>query len=964
MRWVAAALAAGSILFAAEHRGVVRFGGLPLPGATVTAAGPNGAKVAAISGPDGAYVMAPLAEGLWTVRVEMLCFETAERAVAVGRDAAVAEWDLVLRPLEGIAVQQVTAPGAPAAAPFQKAEVKPAQEQAPPPPVRAASDEDPAELAQQAADGFLINGSVNNGASTPFAIAPAFGNFRNRPGSLYNGSIGLIAGSSAWDARPFSLTGQDTPKPGYRRITGLLSFGGPLRIPGLLRNGPNLTLNYQWTRNRNAFFESGLVPTEAERRGDLGSRGTVPLSLISPQALKLLELYPLPNFVGGSQYNYQVPLTGAMHQDSLQTRANKAVGRRNQLSGSFALQSTRGDSTNLFGFLDTNRSTGLNASADWRHSFTPRLAVTFGAQFSRLSAQVHPYFGGRRNISGEAGIRHNDQAPENWGPPALYFASGITALNGAIASLTRNQTTGFSIGAFWGRGRHNLMFGGAARRQQFNYLGQQDPRGSFTFTGAAAGSDLAGFLLGRPDAAAIAFGNADKYFRSWFNDLYITDDWRVSPAFTLNAGVRYEYGAPWSERYGRLVNLDIANGFAAQTPVVGARASINPDRSGIQPRVGFAWRPLETSSLVVRGGYGVYYNTSIYQPLVTQLAQQPPLSRAFRVESTPRAPLTLADGFGVMPENVPNTFAADPDLQVGYSQNWQLSVQRDLPAALVMIATYAGVKGTRGLQAFLPNTFPAGAIDPCPECPRGFTYMTSNGNSNRHSGQIQLRRRLRGGATGSLQYTYAKAIDNAALGGRGQGATLVAQNWLDLNAERGRSPFDQRHQVTAQFQYTSGMRMRGGLFNGRFANLLREWTIASQVTAGTGLPLTPVYFSAVRGTGVTGSLRPDYTGASVYDAPQGLFLNPAAVAAPPAGRWGNAGRNSITGPRQLVVNSSFGRTFRRGDRLSLDFRIDASNALNQVTYQSWNTIAGNAQFGFPTSANPMRTLQTTVRARF
>jgi hypothetical protein len=128
--------------------------------------------------------------------------------------------------------------------------------------------------------------------------------------------------------------------------------------------------------------------------------------------------------------------------------------------------------------------------------------------------------------------------------------------------------------------------------------------------------------------------------------------------------------------------------------------------------------------------------------------------------------------------------------------------------------------------------------------------------------------------------------------------------------------------------------------------------------------LTPVILAAVRGTGVTGSIRPDYTGASVYDAPQGLYLNPAAIAVPTQGQWGNAGRNSITGPGQFVLNATMARTFRSSDRVSVDLRLEAANVLNTVTFPTWNTIAGNAQFGLPNSANPMRTLQAVLRMRF
>ncbi len=124
-------------------------------------------------------------------------------------------------------------------------------------------------------------------------------------------------------------------------------------------------------------------------------------------------------------------------------------------------------------------------------------------------------------------------------------------------------------------------------------LSQQDPRGTFTFTGAAAGSDFAGFLFGVPDTASIAFGNADKYFRANSWDAYVSDDWRFRSGFSLTLGVRYEYNSPITELYGRLVNLAVANHFASAAPVVARSAGplIQPDRNNLAPRIGFAWRP-------------------------------------------------------------------------------------------------------------------------------------------------------------------------------------------------------------------------------------------------------------------------------------------------------------------------------------------------------------------------------------
>ena len=1038
MRWagkLAAVFLLSALLYASQQRGQVKFGGLPVPGATVTAT-QGDESLSVITDSQGGYSFPDLTDGVWTIQVEMLGFESLKQEVTVARDAPPTAWDLKMLPLDQMKV--VTAPAAPPSQTPAVAAAKPEPKgrgrnrKAPPAPTNTAgafqrtdvnavnpsasaasapggdasapsgafANQSSSDLSDRASDGLLINGTTNNGASSPFAQAQAFGNNRRGMRSLYSGNLGLLFDTAAFDARPFSITGQDTPKLPYGRWQGVFAFGGPFKIPHLIGNGGNFFVNYQRTRTRQVATGSfdGLMPTAAERIGDFSHvlspfgkplqiidpttgvpfpGNVIPHSQISPQAKALLPLFPLPNFAGGTRFNYQIPLLGNSHDDSLQARYNKSIGRKNFISALFAMDSTRLDNPNIFQFLDTRNSLGLNLAANFRHNFTPRFFTNAGAQFNRFAARVTPFFANLENVSGEAGITGNNQAPLNWGPPTLNFSSGITSLWDGLPSFTRNQTTTASVDNLWARARHNISFGGDFRRQEFNLLSQQDPRGSFTFTGAAAGSDFAGFLLGIPDTSSIAYGNADKYLRASTVEAYVNDDWRMSPGFTLNMGVRWEYWSPITEKYGRLVNLDVAPGFSAVAPVlasdpVGSLTNqkypdslMNPYKGAVQPRVALSWRPFAASSLVVRAGYGVYYNTSIYYPIASLLDQQPPLSKSLNVANSPADPLTLANGFNASPEITPNSVAVDPNFRPGYAQNWQVSVQRDLPAALVLTVLYLGSKGTHEVQDLLPNSYPLGAANPCPACPSGFQYLVSNGNSTREAGQVQLRRRLQSGFTATLEYTYAKAIDDAALGGRNQGTPVVAQNWLELAAERGLSNFDQRHLLTAQLQYTTGMGLHGGtLVNGWKGALFKQWTVMSQITAGTGLPLTPLYPFPVPGTGVTGPLRPEYTGAPLYAAPSGLYLNPAAYVVPPAGQWGNAGRDSITGPAQFGLNASLGRVFQLTERFSLDFRVDATNALNHVTFPNWNTTITNAQFGLPTMANAMRSMQTTLRLRF
>ena len=1002
-----------SFAFASPFRGQVNFNGYPVPGATVTAT-QGATKLTAVTDQRGIYSFPDLVDGTWSIEIQMQCFAPQRQEMAIKPDMPAAQWELKLLPLDAIKAEALVQP---VVAPVVSTPSQNADQPAKPTEQRSAEAKAP-EPAKNADEnnGFLINGSSNNGASSPFALAAAFGNMRNGNGGLYTGGLALILDNSALDARPYSLSGLVTPKPTYSQVTGVLTLSGPIRIPHLLRKGPNFFLGYQWTRNSNASDLPGLVPDAGERAGDLsgllGAQGQ-PVQIfdpvtglpfrgnvvpVSPQAQALLDLYPLPNVAGNSGYNYQIPVLNDTHQDALQTRLDKSIGSRDQLYGNFAWQSTRSSNTNLFGFLDTTDSLGLNGQANWSHRIGNEIFLHVGYQFSRLRTETKPFFANRKNVSGADGITGNDQDPADWGPPSLSFASGVAGLSDAQSAFNRNETNGVSYSMNLWRQRHNWSFGADFRRQEFNYLTQQNPRGSFTFTGAATqgivdgvatgGSDFADFLIGRPDTSAIAYGNADKYLRESIYDAYATDDFRVSPELTINAGARWEYGAPITELFGRLVNLDITSGFAAAAPVLASdpvgpltgdkypSSLIRPDKRIFEPRIGISWRPIAGSSIVVRAGYGIYSDTSIYQSTALQMAQQAPLSKSLSVENSALCVLTLADGFIPCATTTADTFAVDPRFRAGYAQNWQLSIQDDLPAALQLTATYLGIKGTHGVQEFLPNTYPIGATASCGGCPVGFTYRTSGGNSAREAGMIQLRRRLRSGFTASVQYTYSKSIDDdSVLGGQGPvspGATSsaasnvsIAQNWLALKAERGLSTFDQRHLLNAQLQYTTGMGIHGGTFwNGWRGKLFKEWAVVTTIAEGTGLPETPIYLAAVPGTGVTGTIRPDVTGKSIHGAAPGHFLNAAAYAAPVAGQWGNAGRDSITGPNQFTLNSSLARTVRLKSRYNLDLRFDSTNLLNHAVFSAWNATINSSQFGLPASANAMRSLQATVRLRF
>jgi len=854
----------------------------------------------------------------------------------------------------------------------------------------------------------------------------SFGNGRRNRRQHYNANIALILNNSALDARPFSLTGQDTPKSAFAQFRSTGFVGGPLKIPHVISGQHTFfTFNYQLTRGRSATTATALVPTEDERAGNFAQavngvtnspvtlynplaggtpfpNNVIPTSLVNPAALALLSFYPQPNFAGDTRYNYQAPIVSVSNRTNINSRVSETIDDKNQVAGMFSWQDSNSSNPNLFSFTDTTKMTGINTGVQWNHHFTSRLISNLRYGFSRSATTTTPFFANRENVSEAAGILGNDQASLFWGPPSLRFSSGIYGLSDGNYQLNHNNTNQGGESLIWTRGAHNVTFGGDGRRLDFNQIAQQDPRGGFTFTGTmtglagangvtvnGTGFDFADFLLGLPDTSSLAYApsGADKYFRATWADAYITDDWHMRGNFTVNFGLRWDLQAPVTELYNRLVSLEVGPDWTNPTPVCGTTmlatgpvsctpagqaglpdSLVRPDYHEFQPRIGLAWRPFPKHSTVVRAGYGVYYNTSVFQPLANQMSQQAPLStsvtQAYPVALAPTLSLENALTLPALTTTA-QTFALDPNFHIGYVHYWQTSVQQNLSGSFVATFTYSGNKGTHLVQEFLPWTTPPGALPS--GYPSGYVYETSNGNSNYNAASAQLQHRFHSGFLANATYVFSKAIDDAqAIGGRGAAASGYAQNWLDLSAERSLSSFNRTHTLNLIFQYSTGMGTRGGtLINGWKGVLLKDWTLGPSVTLGSGLPLTPVVLGRVAsGTGVTGTARADYVGGPLGALAPGYGFNPAVFGAPPDGQWGNAGRDTITGPIEFNLNFSAGRVFRFGERRSVDIRFDGNNVLNHVTWAAWNTTYGNSQFGLPTAANAMRTIQATVRFRF
>jgi len=720
----------------------------------------------------------------------------------------------------------------------------------------------------------------------------------------------------------------------------------------------------------------------------------IPSTRISPIAKGLLSYIPAANQAAGIQ-NYRYVTSVAQNSQNLSVRVNQSITRKDRIDFGSSFQFRNGTAAQLYQFTDAQDGNGFSGNIGWTHNFTNRLINNLRWSFSRSTNETLPYFAFGTNVAAALGIQGTSSDPINYGPPNLSFTN-FGSLSDASPILVRNQTSSITDGFTIVKGRETFTFGGEYRRVQLNTRTDSNGRGSFTFSGlltskfdaggqpvSGTGFDFADFLLGAPQSSSIRYGSTSNYYRGNVYNAYFVDDFKVRANLSLNLGVRYEYFAPLTEKYNRMANLDIAPGFtgvAVVTPDATGPYSgrfpaglINPDKNNVSPRVGVAWKPWPKKDLLVRAGYGIYYNGTIFNQFPARLASQPPFAQSSTVTTSSAVPLTLATGFTAQPvqQTILNTYAIDRGYLTGYAQTWNFSVQKGLPRALVLEVSYLGTKGTRLDIERSPNRAAPGSPLSAEERRRignavGFTYESAEGNSIYHSGNVKLTRRFRRGISASLNYTYSKSIDNAStLGG---GGTTVAQNDQDLRAERGLSSFDRRHVLAANYILTSPFGQNGAFHSSNefTTKLLQDWTISGSMSAMSGSPFTARVLgnqSNSGGTGSVGSGRADSTGLPVDDG-SGYF-NPLAFAIPKPGFFGDAGRNTITGPSQLTMNISLSRSFRIGDdRRRLEFRVDTTNFVNSVNITSIGTVLNANNYGLATNAAGMRTVSMSLRFRF
>ncbi|HYM26473.1 MAG TPA: TonB-dependent receptor [Vicinamibacterales bacterium] len=820
-------------------------------------------------------------------------------------------------------------------------------------------------------------------------------------GNQIRGSIVQSFDTSALDAAPYALNGQATTKPDYLQQRFAATVGGPLTIPKVIDSPRTFFfLNYTGNHARNPYDQYSTVPTKEERSGDLSVIGgpVIPASQINPAAQRLLDLYPLPNQSGATN-NFHNVTTLSNQLDDINLRLVRQFGAAAQNGrgrGGFGGGGRGGGGRGQPGVSNLNvtihyrRSDGDSANplpalggsstlSAWdtpvNYSFTKGgLTHSVRFDFNRQQSHTQNLFAGAQNFAGAAGLLGVSPDPFDWGAPNLSFSS-FQSIRDVTPSLVTNRT--ISVGDTITRvlSQHTIRFGGDYRSIHADSRTDANARGSYVFTGLYSGSDFGDFLLGEPQQASVQFGPGPEQFRSTASDLFVQDDWRPSSKVTVNLGLRYEYYSPVAEASNRLVTLDVTPAFTAATPVIAggtgpfngafANTIVNPFRTGFAPRTGVAWRVSQTN--VLRFGYSINYNSSVYQSIATQLAGQPPFAQAATVTSGLGAPpLNFQNALANLPVGqTTNTYAVDPNYRLPWVQIWNADWQHDITRTIQLGLGYTGTKGSDLDLLRAPNRTPTGLriADVQP-----FIWESSSASSIMSAMTVRLRKRMTDGFALGGTYTLSKSIDDAS-SIAGNGGT-VAQNDQDLAAERSLSNFDQRHRFSADFTYQLPFGERKPWFNsGTAAELFGNWAFNGSLSLASGTPLTArvVGNAGNVAQGVNGTLRANYNGEpiAVSDPTTALFFNTAAFSVPAGGTFGDAGRNTIIGPGTSVMNLGLTRNINFGQTTrGLSIQVLASNVFNTVQFATVDTNLNSRTFGQVLSVRPMRKIQIQTRFRF
>lgn len=767
------------------------------------------------------------------------------------------------------------------------------------------------------------------------------------------------------------------------------------------------------------------IPSLRERQGDFSETGnvtifdpltgnpfpgnTIPDFRIDPTARALLSLFPAPNVASlttgraPNRFNVIAPDLQNTRQEVIRVDHNFTVNTH--LTGRYThdLSQTREQGGLFFGSsLPNLATTATNVPGQV-------LAIVLTSSFgSNIVNEVSFNFSSNAittNLLGQY-TKKNVQIPNkevfaanNSGlPPTLI----IGAAPAPVLTIGANQLFNIHYKNFnpkenltWVRGPHTFKFGADISFEQKNENAANETQGRFTFnatqtrkTGVSAGIGFADFLLGRASAYSEAERDITEHLRFGRTEFYAQDTWKVRPNFQLDYGLRYyRYRQPIDQNnvltaflpelynpasappFANVTGTALVSGVGNPLNGIGIAGKNSPfgrriqkiDKNDFGPRIGFAWDPHNDGRMVIRGGYGVYYDQALVGIVEQNSFVNPPFNNSGSFTGTAASPLPFADPtVGTPPAtlSVRALITNTNPFVTPIVQQWNLTVQRELGRNSVIEVGYAGSAGNHlirpvDINAPTPQEILAAAkgvagCDPalnasnnpntCINLARpykgfaGITDRQTTATSRYHALISSFKLRPTHGLAGQISYTFSKNLTDAT---NDRDAIDLPQVRTNLHLERAVSRLDRTHIFIASYVYEVPTFSSGFLSTLLARHLISGFEIGGITTAETGLALNRV----VEGSsiGPRGS-RPNI----VSDPTQGIPANPNGgipygfnpLAFRPAaiGDIGSEGRAPFRFPRVVVTDLNVAKNFNFTERYRLQFRAEFFNIFNHTVF--------------------------------
>jgi hypothetical protein len=730
----------------------------------------------------------------------------------------------------------------------------------------------------------------------------------------------------------------------------------------------------------------------------------IPTSLLHPIALDVQSYYPLPNRPGTTS-NFHSSDSPPFARQYIDVKVNYSVSDKFNFWGKYGNMDAPVAGHSIFGVAGGPAPGGSPGDAEtmvnlatvgWTYTFGPTFLYDGVFGFTRQDQDVLPEGFGKDIDLGIPGVGASANSdPRTWGFPNIRTAYTNFGAPGwqPLERVEENWTTSQNFTLI--KGAHQVRFGFDGILLKLTHWQPElggGPRGVFYFSGDVTTlkggasptqyNNYAAFLLGQSDRMRKALQHIINSGREWQFAGYITDRWQATQKLTVNIGLRYEYFPIMTRARGKglevyepATNLMRLGGYGNVAKDTGVTAS----RKQFSPRLGLAYRVSDKT--VVRAGYGLNYDP---MPFSRPMRGQYPYVATFDLQRDNTFELFRTLDQGIPPLMGPDLESGVLDVPLtagfrspwggeldrGYIQSWNLTVEHQMPMDIIASVAYVGTSSVgmladRDINASFIGEGNAGRpYASITGRKRSIDMWDSYLNANYHSLQVAVNKSMSKGLMLKGGYTWSKAInmsDDDGWAGVGWDSPQT------FHRNRARAGYDRTQMLQMGFVYElpagSGHSFAS---SGAAKWILGGWQVSGIISAVTGTPRT-ISASGASLNAASNSQTADQVGAVRKIGgvgPGQYYHDPNAFVPVTEARFGTSGKNILDNPGSARLDLSLFKDFPIGERLTTQFRVEFFNFTNHPQFGSFNSNANSGGFMQVTSASNERSIRLGLRFDF